>query len=397
MKARTSPPSLRHHKPSSQGVVTLSGHDHYLGPWPAGQKSPPPEVQNAYDALVAEWLAGGRRALSANVPPLTVEELILQFWERHVTVHYRHPNGDPTSEVDNFRLSLRPLRKLFGKLPAAEFSPLKLKAIREHLVAADVSRGVINQRTGRIKRLFRWAVAEELVPESVYRALLAVEGLKMGRSAARETERILPVPDASVEAALPFMAGPLRGLVQIQRLTGMRPGEAAQMRGRDIDRSGDVWKYRPVRHKTAWRGKERIVHIGPRGQETLTPFLKPDPDAYLFSPREAREERFAAMRAGRKTRVQPSQKNRRKASPKRRPGEFYSRTAYAAAVAKACVKAGVPHWHPNQLRHTRATEVRGAFGLEAAQVILGHSRANVTEVYAERNLTLAAEVTAKTG
>ena len=33
----------------------------------------------------------------------------------------------------------------------------------------------------------------------------------------------------------------------------------------------------------------------------LAPFLKPDPDAYLFSPREAREERFAAMRACRKT------------------------------------------------------------------------------------------------
>jgi site-specific recombinase XerC len=45
----------------------------------------------------------------------------------------------------------------------------------------------------------------------------------------------------------------------------------------------------------------------------------------------------------------------------------------------------IPHWHPNQLRHTTATKVREQFGLEAAQVVLGHSRADVTQVYAERN------------
>jgi len=57
----------------------------------------------------------------------------------------------------------------------------------------------------------------------------------------------------------------------------------------------------------------------------------------------------------------------------------------------------VPHWHPNQLRHTRATAIREAFGLEAAQAVLGHARADVTQVYAERNLALAAKVAAETG
>jgi integrase len=186
-------------------------------------------------------------------------------------------------------------------------------------------------------------------------------------------------------------------MVRVQRLTGMRPGEAARMRGCDLDTSGEVWAYRPARHKTSWRGKARVVLVGPKGQEALRPFLKPDPDAYLFSPREAHEEWLAARRSARKTRVQPSQACRRKANPKRRPGEFYTRFTYAAAFARACRKAGVPHWHPNQLRHARATEVRGAYGLEAAQVVLGHARANVTEVYAERNLTLATRVVAETG
>jgi hypothetical protein len=162
MSNRKTPPSLRRHKPSQQGVVTLNGRDHYLGHWPEGQRKPPETIQDAYDALIAEWLVSGRRPITDAVP-ITVSELILQFWERHVTVHYRHPNGSPTSEQGNFKLSLRPLRKLFGQLPAAEFSPLKLKALRQHLIDAEISRGVINQRFGRIKRMFKWAVAEELV------------------------------------------------------------------------------------------------------------------------------------------------------------------------------------------------------------------------------------------
>lgn len=49
-------------------------------------------------------------------------------------------------------------------------------------------------------------------------------------------------------------------------------------------------------------------------------------------------------------------------------------------------------WTPNQLRHSAATEIRKRFGLEAAQVAMGHAQANITQLYAERDLNLAAEV-----
>ena len=54
-------------------------------------------------------------------------------------------------------------------------------------------------------------------------------------------------------------------------------------------------------------------------------------------------------------------------------------------------------WSPNQLRHAAGTEVRRQFGLEAAQVVLGHSKADVTQVYAERDQALAAEIMQKIG
>jgi len=36
-------------------------------------------------------------------------------------------------------------------------------------------------------------------------------------------------------------------------------------------------------------------------------------------------------------------------------------------------------WHPHQLRHNAATELRKEFGLEAAQILLGHTKADVTQ------------------
>ena len=122
-----------------------------------------------------------------------------------------------------------------------------------------------------------------------------------------------------------------------------------------------------------------------------------DPTLTLFSPFYAREERFRLARRKRKSKVTPSQQNRRKPKPQLIPASEYTPHTYAHAVRVAAKKAGVPHWHPNQLRHLFATEVRKDHGLEAAQVLLGHSRANVTEVYAERNITLASAVAAKIG
>jgi integrase len=180
----------------------------------------------------------------------------------------------------------------------------------------------------------------------------------------------------------------------------MRPGEVCRLRPCDVDRSGPVWLYRPGRHKTAYRGRERVVPIGPKAQAVLTCWLEQpglsDTDP-VFSPRRAMEALRARMRAARKTKVQPSQRDRRRKTPKKLPGEWYTPLAYAHAIARACERAGVPRWSPHRLRHTAATEIRSRFGLEAAQVVLGHAQANVTEVYAERDLALAAKVAGEIG
>ena len=54
-------------------------------------------------------------------------------------------------------------------------------------------------------------------------------------------------------------------------------------------------------------------------------------------------------------------------------------------------------WSPLQLRHTAATEIRARFSLEAAQTVLGHAKADVTQIYAERDLVKARTVMAEIG
>lgn len=98
-----------------------------------------------------------------------------------------------------------------------------------------------NQRVDRIKRFFKWAVAEELVPPGSYEALWCVPGLRYGRTNARETEPVKPVPDAWVDAIVPSLSPPVAAIVLLQRLTGARPCEIVLMRACDIDMGAEVW------------------------------------------------------------------------------------------------------------------------------------------------------------
>ena len=111
-------PKLTHQKARGRGVVRLNGHDHYCcrsGEWPADQKEPPAAARAEYDALIARWLAGGRKPLHQPAvvapveekPKVSVAEVLLAYLE-HAQVYYRHPDGRPTTEVKEIRLSLRP-------------------------------------------------------------------------------------------------------------------------------------------------------------------------------------------------------------------------------------------------------------------------------------------------
>jgi len=67
------------------------------------------------------------------------------------------------------------------------------------------------------------------------------------------------------------------------------------------------------------------------------------------------------------------------------------------AIQWAASRAGVEHWSVNQLRHAFATRVREKLGLEEAQFALGHYQADVAQLYALKNESLAVKVAQQLG
>jgi integrase len=321
---------------------------------------------------------------------------------------YYVKNGKPTSEPACIRESIRPLRRLYGDTLARDFGPLQLKAVRQAMVDADHCRNVVNKRTGRVVRILKWAVSEGMIPPSVHHGLQAVSGLRRGRCGVRESEPVKQVPDAFIDAIRPYVSRQVWAMVQLQRLSGMRPGEVVIIRTIDVDTSGRVWTYTPESHKTEHHGRSRRIRLGPAAQQILGPWLRPELAAYVFSPREAMEQLQVGRRAARRTPLTPSQRNRkRKTRPRRAPGECYGPKVYGHAIASGIANANrerkrlglpeIPRWGPNRLRHNAATRLRKEFGLDVARAVLGHSTPVVTEVYAELDGAKAAEAMERVG
>jgi integrase len=438
MRHRNHVPAYRLHKQSGQAIITLpdglgNRRDVLLGKYgTVGSRK-------EYARVLGEWEANGRQlSPSAATSDITVSELVLAYWKhaRHYYGWLKEPRrGDKVS----FKDALRVLRKLYGHTLAREFGPLALKTCRTRMISKDWARTYINSQVDRIRRMFRWAVEEELLPGCVYDNLAKVTSLRKGKCQARESAKVRPVSDETVDATLLFLQPVARAMVEIQRLTGMRPGEVCRMRGIDLDMSTPVWVYRPGsdlgsegNHKTAHHGHERTVLIGPRAQAVLKPWLKADLTAYLFSPREAEALRNAARRQNRKSPMTPSQGARRaKKNPKQARGERYLVPAYRLAIYRACDRVFPPpaplakgdgetwkewrarltaegraevrrwrkshRWHPHQLRHNSATVIRKEYGIEAAKIILGHATLSATQVYAERDLLKAREIVREIG
>ncbi|HYT94308.1 MAG TPA: site-specific integrase [Gemmataceae bacterium] len=313
------------------------------------------------------------------------------------------------------------VKHLYGRTAAGDFGPLALKACRREMIDKGWSRTYTNAQIDRIRRAFRWAAEEEMLPGSIYQNLKAVAGLRAGKSKARETEKVKPVPQEHIDAALPFASPPVGALVRLQLLTGCRPAEVCLIRPIDIDmRNPSCWVYRPGSdqgshgtHKTAHHGHERMIFIGPKAQEVLRPFLGTKLDAYCFSPAESESRRNTGRRSQRKTPLWPSHQRRKaKAKRQRSPGDRYDTHSYRRAIARACRKADaaahkqdasipedqviVPAWSPNRLRHNRATELR-PYGLDMAKTVLGHTKVETTQIYAEKDVQAAMELVARIG
>ncbi|MDD3469834.1 MAG: site-specific integrase [Thermoguttaceae bacterium] len=308
--------------------------------------------------------------------------------------------GRRSGRFANYSTAANTVKSEFGELKVDQFGPGAFRKSREILVKKGRSRQYVNQIGVHIRAIFRWGVSHEIVSPNTLVALQAVRALYAGETSARETEPKRPVEQAVVDATIANLSSILADMVSVQLLTGMRPSEVCELCVSEIDRSAEVWVYTKRRHKNAWRGLSRTVYLGPQAQEIITPYLAIAEAAgkeYLFSPRMSLELFYTEKRASRKTKVQPSQVSRKKENPEHSIGDHYTRDSYRRAIARAAARAGVPAWSPNQLRHSAGTEIRRRYGIEAACAVLGHESISTTEIYAERNESLARKVAEEIG
>jgi integrase len=163
---------------------------------------------------------------------------------------------------------------------------------------------------------------------------------------------------------LPVLYPIMRAMVAFQLFTGARPGEIIRLRPRDFDRSGKVelmpgfhtdtgtsiWSVRLEHHKTIHRGHHRVLLVGPMAQEAIALLLEGrDPNAFLFSPQEAMTWWQGEKRKRRRSKVQPSQKDRRKQKTYKLPAPP---TPYIATA----VRCATPSRRPTRQR--RASRAR---------------------------------------
>jgi len=379
-------------------VVYLDGQRHRLGRWGTA------EAREAYDRLVAEWLANQRKVPEPEPgdEPVTVAEVCVAF----VT----HADGRYSdAKRSAIKSALRVVRQHYGSEPAESFGPRRLAVCREQMKEKGWSRGYVNEAVQWVRRAFRHGAALELVPSSSYNRLAALEPLKRGEGG-KETEKIKPVPWADIRATHRHLSRPVRGLVALQLLTGARADELVRLRATDFDTSGEVWTHTPADHKTAHNDKERVLYFGPRAQRVLRAFMKPGRslDKPLFDPREANAElKRRGAKGGRRANQKPSPRQgnskwRNQHGEGERDGqrticEHYTTDTYRRAIQRACDKAGVDRWGPHRLRHNAGTFLRREYGIEVASIILGHSSLAITQTYAEQNHQKAIEVMQQVG
>jgi integrase len=337
-------PKYRLHKASGQAAVVFSGVWRYLGPYDS------PESHALYNKLVAEWVANGGRAPAEARPDLTVLEVLAAYLRHAAAVVGR-------SQMNRIKRALRPARELYGAAPAAEFKGKALKACRAVMVGWGYNRRHVNHLTGCLKKCWRWALSEELVPAEAAQSVLAVAGLRKGETSAPEPGEVGPAGLEAFEATLPYLPPVVADMARVQLLAGMRPGEVVRLKGDEIDRAADdLWVWRPGEHKTAWRGHKRQVFLGPKAIEIVRPYLE-RVGGYVFVP--------PAGGMGR-----PSK------------GDRYRGNSYSRIVKVACGRAGAEPWTPLSLRHLAATRIVEKYGWEIGRIYLGHRSISTTRVYA---------------
>lgn len=371
-------PKYRHRKDRDVGFVEVGKkHFHFPG------KFNSPESLAAYNAYIDDYIQ--RHEDKSSRKPrcmMLILELCVAYLD-HAKTYYRRADGRPGTEYGVMKVVVAVLKEVAGETYVRDFGPLMLKKVRKAMVKKKWTRTSINKHVNRIRRIFKWGVENEIVDGAVLYRLRHVQPLRADEPGVVEREPVGPVDPQLVKETLPLVNPVVRSMIELQSITGMRSENICLMRPREIDRSGEVWLYRPRNHKTKYRGKKLIVALGPKAQAILKPYLNRNPEDYVFKPTEG------------------CQRPTKQMNSHYRPASYRRSIWYAIdSVNKKRKKKGQSEmgmWHPHQLRHNVGTQIRDTYGIEACQAVLGHVSLEASEIYTKKRIDLATKVVKELG
>lgn len=313
-----------------------------------GEKDSPESLQ-AFHQLAAQIAATG---VFPSVKPekkeLTCQELV-NWWNEYTKTYYPPTSKQPTY----IGYAAKAMCELYADKPAVEFSPVDLKNVRRYLIAKGQCRKTVNVRGKQIVFIYKQAVSECLIDQSVWRALQAVEPIAKGREGSFDYGEVETVPNSVFKRTLEHCKPIQNVALRVQRLTGMRSSELLAMRPQDVDMTGRNWFYTCKKHKTVEYVGARLIAIPEAAAELLRANM----------PKTWADRWF-----------------------KWRVDTHYKRTVQAVKAAD------MPAWYPHQLRHTLSTEIKKQLGDRAAQELLGHTDVKTTAIYAKATIESLAQI-----
>jgi integrase len=341
-------------------------------------------------------------------PPAVGTGSVADVLARHLH-HARSFYPASSREPVHFARLATVVDRVCGELPAANFDCAALQQVRAVMMSgAWLTDGEIdvrtkkrqpigwcrknaNRMTTRLRTVWRWAEANQLVPRGAWAHLRALPPVPKHDATARNTPRRRPATWDQVKAVLPLLPPIVAAMLEVQWWTGMRPGEVVEMRTDRIVRDdahannggggehggssgAGVWHYRLAHHKNDWRESagdgEQLVVLGPECQRVLAPYVSAakNRSVYIFPPSRVRQH------------------------------ACYTTAAYGRAIARACAAGGIAHFTPYQIRHAAKTRITRAAGLDAARAVLRQRSIQAADHYGDaRDLELAETVAKRIG
>ncbi len=340
------------------------------------------EAEAKYHSLMSRFNARGKRLEIDHREELTVAQLVAEYWQM-ASVKYQ-PN-----HLATLKSAAKMINRYYGDLLVNDFGPLKLQELRgimerEGLDGRAWARGYINSQVNRTRSMFKWGVSQELVKPETLQALQTVGPLVQGQTTAHETEAVEEADLDLVAGSIEFMSKPVRTMVELQMVSGARPGEIVRLRMDWVTKhSDDLWIFTIPKGQAKVRFKPRPIPLGPRAIRAIEPFIdEENPEAFLFKPADSLMELMGYVRGG-----------------ARAPKPRYTTGSYRDAIQSACDKAFPPpedcenpdqwvkdhRWSPNQLRHWSLTEIEYNSDDKEASIVAGHSKPRITnDVYIHR-------------